>query len=87
MEWSKVKELYASFCNLPSLIELDLSGANFDNISSINSSVFKAIGKVGTIVKVSGCSETTQNKILNALNTNNSGQTWVLKDGVITRTA
>ena len=87
MEWSKVKGLYASFCNLPSLIELDLSGANFDNISSINSSVFEAIGKVGTIVKVSGCSETTQNKILNALNSNNRGQTWVLKDGVITRTS
>lgn len=87
MEWSKVKVLDSSFCNLPSLIELDLSGANFDNISSIESSDFNAIGKVGTIVKVSGCSETTQNKILNALNTNNSGQTWVLNDGVITRTS
>lgn len=86
MEWSKVKELSTSFCNLPSLIELDLSGANFDNISSIDSSVFEAIGKVGTIVKVLGCSETTQNKILYILNTNNSGQTWELKDGIITRT-
>lgn len=86
MEWSKVKVLSSSFCNLPSLIELDLSGANFDNISSIDSSVFEAIGKVGTIVKVSGCSETTQNKILNALNSNNSNQTWELKNGIITRT-
>ena len=87
MEWDKVNELSSSFCNLPSLIELDLSGANFDNISSINSSVFEAIGKVGTIVKVLGCSENTQNRIFNALKVagNSNNQTWELKNGIITR--
>lgn len=87
MEWSKVDELSSSFCNLPSLIELDLSGANFDNISSISTTVFEDIGKVGTIVKVLGCSENTQNRIFNALKVagNYHNQTWELKDGIITR--
>lgn len=84
-DWSKVSRLACCFYDLPQLKELDLSGTNFNSVSILYS--FKRIGSVGTVIKVTGCSETTQNKILNALNTNNSGQTWVLKDGVITRTA
>ena len=84
-DWSKVSRLTCCFYNLPQLKELDLSGTNFNSVAILSS--FKNIGSVGTVVKVIGCSATTQNKILNALNTNNSGQTWVLNDGVITRTA
>ena len=84
-DWSKVSRLASCFYDLPQLKELDLSGTNFNSVSILYS--FIKIGSVGTVIKVTGCSETTQNKILNALNTNNSGQTWVLKDGVITRTA
>lgn len=86
LEWGKVESIKLTFRNLPSLAELDLSGADFDNIT-IDRTCFAYIGTVGTVVKVIGCSATTQNKILNALNTNNRGQTWVLKDGVITRTS
>lgn len=84
-DWSKVSRLVSCFYDLPQLKELDLSGTNFNSVIILYS--FKNIGSVGTVVKVIGCSATTQNKILNALNTNNSGQTWVLNDGVITRTA
>lgn len=84
-DWSKVSSLAGCFYDLPQLKELDLSGTNFNSVSILYS--FKRIGSVGTVIKVTGCSETTQNKILNALNSNNVGQTWVLKDGVITRTA
>ena len=84
-DWSKVSRFLSCFCDLPQLKELDLSGTNFNSVGILYS--FKKIGSVGTVIKVTGCSETTQNKILNALNSNNSGQTWVLKDGVITRTA
>ena len=86
-EWDKVSSIKGTFRNLPAIIELDLSGADFDNIDIDTSCFSYNFGTVGTVVKVIGCSSTTQNKILNALNTNNSGQTWVLKDGVITRTA
>lgn len=84
-DWSKVSRVLSCFCDLPQLKELDLSGTNFNSVGILYS--FRKIGSVGTVIKVTGCSKTTQNKILNALNTNNSGQTWVLKDGVITRTA
>ena len=84
VEWSKIESIDTSFCYLPSLVELDLSGANLSQAKILN--CFSNIGSVGTIVKVIGCSATTQNKIRDALNANN-GQTWVLKDGVITRTA
>ena len=84
VEWSKIESIDHSFRDLPSLVELDLSGANLSQAAILD--CFSKIGSVGTIVKVIGCSATTQNKILNALNANN-GQTWVLKDGVITRTA
>lgn len=84
-DWSKVSSLASCFYDLPQLKELDLSGTNFNSVDILYS--FIKIGSVGTVIKVTGCSETTQNKILNALNTNNSRQTWVLKDGVITRTA
>lgn len=84
-DWSKVNMLTNCFYSLPQLKELDLSGTNFNSVLIRYS--FRDFGSVGTVVKVIGCSATTQNKILNALNTNNSGQTWVLKDGVITRTA
>lgn len=83
VEWSKIESIDNSFCSLPSLVELDLSGANLSQAGISN--CFSEIGSVGTIVKVIGCSAKTQNKIRNALNANN-GQTWVLKDGVITRT-
>lgn len=86
VNWEQAESIGMTFSNLPFLLELDLSGANFNN-ATIESNSFWNIGTVGTVVKVIGCSSTTQNKILNALNTNNSGQTWVLKDGVITRTA
>lgn len=87
LEWGKVESMELTFRNLPSLAELDLSGADFDNITIDRTCFSYNFGTVGTVVKVIGCSATTQNKILNALNTNNSGQTWVLNDGVITRTA
>ena len=87
LEWGKVERIILTFRNLPSLAELDLSGADFDNITIDRTCFSYNFGTVGTVVKVIGCSATTQNKILNALNTNNSGQTWVLNDGVITRTA
>lgn len=83
-DWSKVSKLSTCFYDLPQLKELNLSGANFNSVLITYS--FKNIGSVGTIIKVIGCSETTQNKILNALTTNNSDQTWELKDGIITRT-
>lgn len=86
-EWDKVSSIKDSFRNLPAIIELDLSGADFDGVDIEKNCFTYNFGTVGTVVKVIGCSATTQNKILNALNTNNSGQTWVLKDGVITRTA
>lgn len=90
--WDKITSIRACFQNLYDLKELDLSGANFDNTKFVSYSFldeycFKDIGYVGTIIKVTGCSATTQNKILDELFTNNPGQTWVLKDGVITRTA
>lgn len=87
--WGKINSLFHCFNGLWSLELLDLSGADFSNVKFDGSSYyssFKNLGMVGTIVKVIGCSATTQNKILNALN-GNDGQTWVLKDGVITRTA
>ena len=84
-DWSKVSSLTNCFYDLPQLKELDLSGTNFNSVLIRYS--FENFGSVGTVVKVIGCSATTQNKILNALNTNNSGQTWVLNDGVITRTS
>lgn len=86
VNWEQAESIGSTFSYLPSLLELDLSGANFNN-TKINGTSFLEIGTVGTVVKVIGCSATTQNKILNALNTNNSRQTWVLNDGVITRTA
>lgn len=85
VEWSKIGNIDNTFSYLPSLAELDLSGANFNNTAFTDSN-FSDIGTVGTVVKVIGCSETTQNKILNALTTNNSSQTWELKNGIITRT-
>lgn len=85
VEWSKIGNIDNTFRSLPSLAELDLSGANFNN-ATFNSDNFLDIGTVGTVVKVIGCSATTQNKILNALTTNNSSQTWELKNGIITRT-
>lgn len=86
-EWDKVSSIKDTFRNLPAIIELDLSGADFDGVDIEKNCFTYNFGTVGTVVKVIGCSATTQNKILNALNTNNSGQTWVLNDGVITRTA
>ena len=83
-DWSKVSRLAACFYDLPQLKELDLSGTNFNSVLIVYS--FKNIGSVGTVIKVTGCSETTQNKILDALTTNNSSQTWELKNGIITRT-
>ena len=85
MNWEQAEYVELTFSNLPSLVELDLSGANFDN-TTIRRNSFWNFGIVGTVVKVIGCSETTQNKILNALTTNNSSQTWELKNGIITRT-
>lgn len=86
-EWDKVSSIKDTFRNLPAIIELDLSGTDFDGVDIEKNCFTYNFGTVGTVVKVIGCSATTQNKILNALNTNNRGQTWVLKDGVITRTA
>lgn len=89
--WEKITTIKDCFKDLSNLKELDLSGANFDNTkiskrTYLDSYCFQNIGSVGTIIKVIGCSATTQNKILDELFTNNPGQTWVLKDGVITRT-
>ena len=82
--WGKINSLSNCFSHLSELELLDLSGADFSNVNFYSS--FRYLGMVGTIVKVIGCSETTQNKILNALN-GNYGEMWVLKDGVITKTA
>lgn len=89
--WDKITTIENCFKDLPDLKELDLSGANFDNTeisirSFVGSYCFKDIGSVGTIIKVIGCSETTQNKILSTLNNYNSSQKWELENGIITRT-
>lgn len=89
--WDKITTIEYCFKELPNLKELDLSGANFDNVEIsirpyFGSYCFKDIGSVGTIIKVIGCSETTQNKILSTLNDCNTSQTWELKNGIITRT-
>lgn len=85
-EWDKVSRIEDAFRDLPALIELDLSGADFDGVDIDQNCFAYDFGTVGTVVKVIGCSATTQNKILNTLKTNHNGQRWVLKDGVITRT-
>ena len=85
--WNKINSVGSCFSSLPKLKVLNLSGANFDNVGIIYS--FYNIGSIGTIVKVVGCSETTQNKILTALNStlgSDDNWTWELKDGIITRT-
>lgn len=84
--WNQINSLYSGFYGLPKLKVLNLSGANFDSVDiNIWDYNFTNLGSIGTIVKVVGCSETTQNKILTKLNSTNN-QTWELKDGIITRT-
>ena len=68
--WNKIYKVYDSFKDLPKLKVLNLSGANFDSVDIDYS--FMDLGSIGTIVKVVGCSETTQNKILTTLNSNDN---------------
>ena len=86
--WDKFTKFENVFYQLPNLLLLDLSGANFDHINLIDSDNNFRGFQSGTKIIMNGCSSTTIIKIFTTVRNHNAHtEKWKLINSVLTRTA